>query len=184
MLLPEGQYEAEAIDLTLGYTSTGKEQFVVTFKVLGPENRMLKTLSSYRVFEGNSPETTQKMRDMRMKELDTLKFDWTNLGLPSKPERVLITVEHEPDMKDPSVIRDRVQWINSTTRGAQQKKPMTEAERLAFAARMKVYANPSGGTPGDAKEPSVALATSEPEPWESDGAWEADQDASGTGATK
>lgn len=171
-LLPEGQYPAEALEIQFGHTSTGKEQYVGSFKILGEAGRTLRVLQTFRVFEGNTPEKTENARTKRMEELHAIGFDWNTMSLPEKPRSVVVVIQHEPDQHDPSLLRERIQWINAENRGITQKAPMGEGERLAFAARMRPYAA-SVAPQGDAKEPvaGTALATKEPEPWEKDEAW-------------
>jgi hypothetical protein len=168
-MLPEGQYEAECVSVEFGRTSTNKEQAGLQFKIF-EGTRVVQMLGSYRVFEGNSPESTEKIRAMRLSEFDAIKFDWNKMSLPEKPVRVFVTVTHENDLE--GVQRAKIAFINAQDRKLGMKEPMGEGEKLAFQARMRGYAAAAQATRGDAAEPApgAVVKSSEPEPWDDAGA--------------
>lgn len=163
-MLPEGQYEAECVSCEFGKTSTNKEQAGLQFKIF-EGTRVLRMLGSYRMFEGNTPESSEKMRKMRLEEFAAIGWDWNKMALPEKPVRVFVTVTHEADLQN--VMRERIAFINSQNRALGMKDKMGEGEKLAFQARMRGYAAAAQAQAGDAAEPAgSALVPSEPEPWD------------------
>lgn len=167
--LLEGQFLGDALDIEFGKTSTGKDQCVISFKVLDLDGKSVKMLQTYRVFEGDSEETTEKMRSMRMTELEAIGFSWDTMKLPATPKRVGLVINIEPDLQN--VDRERIAFINDLSR-ARMKQVMGEGEKLAFQARMRGYAagrpQPATSQAGDAAEPagSALAASGAPEPWE------------------
>lgn len=162
MAIENGEYRARALSCELCVTSTDKEQIAILFEVfpLDAESKsVLGTISSYRLFEGNSEETTEKMRAKRLEELNLIGFSLETGELVKDAPFVRITVGEEEDQE--GNLRKRVEWINSLDRSLSVKNVMGETQKASFLARMQAYAKTKGVAVVGADEPAGVK-----EPWD------------------
>jgi hypothetical protein len=125
--IPPGEYFARCTKADLGFTSTGKEQAVLTF-------RLRDTDADLRWFGYFS----DKAIEICLKAIRTAGFTDTDLGkLPdwvpgdAAPD-VVLSVGHELYEGKTQV---KVNWVNSAH--AQLKNAMTPEQRAAFGKKMK-----------------------------------------------
>lgn len=165
MAIENGEHRARALSAELCNTSNDKEQIAILFEVFPLDldaKNVLGTISSYRMFEGNSEETTEKMRNKRLEELALIGFSLETGSLVKDPPFVRITVGEEEDQDGKP--RKRVEWINSLERSLNVKNVMGETAKASFLARMRAYAQ-SKGVPvvsGDTAPDQGGVA----EPWD------------------
>ena len=139
-LLPPGDYRAVAVDGVLGETSTGKEQIVVTFEIVQPEEYAGRRINWYGYFtEKPADRTLESLRYCGWTGNDLSVFEFSSQVNPHSQgfgsQEVFIVVEHEPDQQ--GVMRARVRWVNATTGGSGVKQKLDAGKAKALAARMK-----------------------------------------------
>lgn len=135
-LIPPGVYPAVCIGADLGFTSGGKEQVALTFRLLDTPGFTGRQMTYYGTFtDGGQKHTIKALRTCgwRGEDLSDLSSAlWDRSGL-----EVELVVEHD---EYNGKLRDRVRWVNPPGGGASGpvlKQPMTDAQRKAFAARMR-----------------------------------------------
>lgn len=130
-MLKPGRYLARANSATLGKTSKGTEQVVVSFNVLAPESCSGERISWYGYF-------SEKTVDRTLEALEHCGWDGSSLsdlsGITTRD--VEIVVEHEQDPEDADLIRARVRWVNAPG-GASVKEKLSEAEAMILEERIK-----------------------------------------------
>jgi hypothetical protein len=131
-ILPQGKYQAQAVEAALGETDTGKEQVAVRFKLLDPIEGCQDSITWYGYFTDKTLETTFKaLRTAGWKGQDL--SDLSDLESQSTPEVVLV-VEHEADQQNQ--VRAKVRWVNGTG-GMALKKALEPDKAKVFAAKMR-----------------------------------------------
>lgn len=131
-LIPEGKYRARVKTADFGFTSGGTEQVQVIFDLLDPDYDG-RTVPWWGYFSEKTAERTmQSLRYCGWKGDDV-----TNLDGISDNE-VEIEVEHNTYNGKTNA---RVAWVNRVGGGGiSVKSPMADAQRKAFAQRMKALA--------------------------------------------
>jgi hypothetical protein len=166
MAIENGECRARALSVELCTTKNDKEQIAILFECypLDLESKqVLGTITSYRLFEGNSEETTEKMRKQRLGELALIGFSLDTGTLVDEPPFVRLTIDEEEDQE--GTLRKRVNWINALERTLNVKNVMGENQKASFLARMKAYAA-STGAPVASGSAAGAEAASVAEPWD------------------
>jgi hypothetical protein len=163
-----GEHRARAISAELCKSKNDKDQLAIMFEVysLDPDSKqVLGTLTSYRIFEGNSEETTQKILKNRLAECALIGFSLETGSLVDDPPFVRITVGEEEDLD--GELRKKVEWINSLERSLNVKNVMGESQRVSFLARMRAYAASTGAPQASAGTDDSAGSVAEP--WDEKG---------------
>lgn len=123
-----GKFKGRAIAGELGMASTGNEQVQVQFKILeGPDEG--KDITWWGYF-------TEKTADRTLSSLALTGWDGEDVsvlnGLGTKDVLLVIEDDHYNGEK-----KQRVQWINALTRPMKPKNEMSQADKSAFAAKMR-----------------------------------------------
>jgi hypothetical protein len=166
MSIDNGECRARALSVELCTTKNDKEQIAILFECYpldSDSKTVLGTITSYRLFEGNSEDTTEKMRKKRLEELALIGFSLDTGTLVNEPPFVRLTIGEEEDQE--GTLRKRVEWINSLERTLSVKNVMGEGQKASFLARMKAYAS-STGAPVAAGSADSAEAAGVAEPWD------------------
>lgn len=129
--IPQGKYRARAKNADFGFTLNGKEQVLVTFDLLDPDYDG-ETISWFGYFTDKTQERTMQA----LRYCGWQGDDVTNLDGISDQE-VELVIEHETYE---GKTRAKVKWVNRLGGGVTMKAPMAEAQRKAFAAKMKALA--------------------------------------------
>lgn len=153
-LIPKGRYRARAIpgSAQLGYTSKGTEQIVVEFELLD-EQWAGRTMTWYGFFSEKTQERTIESLRIAGWSADDLT-DMTGLGM----SEVSLAVDHE---EYKGKMHASIAFVNKP---GGLKSPMSDAQRKAFAARMKGAAvasrvNGANGAPvAPARAPAAPAA--------------------------
>lgn len=128
-MLTPGTYRARAIDGDFGLSSKNTEQIAVRFQVTDGPNEGA-TLTWYGFF--NTPENAKRAMES-LRRCGWRTDDVTDLaGLGEKEVEVVVEEEEYQGKK-----RLKVRWINDLGGGPTLSRPMDDAHRRAFAARMK-----------------------------------------------
>lgn len=124
-----GTYRARAVEWDLGFTSTGKEQVMIRFEVFH-DDEPSDHINYYGFFtEKTAKRTMETLRLLGWEGDDPTKLE----GLDANEVDLVIEPE-EYEGKWTS----KVKWVNRPGGGGlKNEKPMDEAARRAFAARMK-----------------------------------------------
>ncbi len=137
--MQRGTYRAKATNAQLAFTDGGKEQVAVEFEITSPGQCFGEMITWYGYF-------TDKTTERTIKGLRTCGWqgsDLSDLRGVSDNEVSIVIDEEEYQGKS----RFKVQWVNALGGGG-PKKPMTDTEARAFAARMKgAVLNASQGQP-------------------------------------
>jgi hypothetical protein len=162
MAIEIGECRARALSCELCTTKSDKEQIAIMFECYPLDmtsKQVIGTITSYRIFEGNSDETTKTLRERRLQELALIGFSLDTGELVKDPPFVRITIGEEEDQE--GEVRKRVEWINALERTLNVKNAMGEGQKQSFLARMKAYAA-STGAPVVAGEAAVEGKVAEP----------------------
>jgi hypothetical protein len=162
MSVEVGEYRARALSCELCTTKSDKEQIAILFELYPLDltsKQVLGTITSWRIFEGNSDETTKTLRERRLQELALIGFSLDTGELVKEPPFVRVTIGEEEDQE--GELRKRVEWINALERTLNVKNAMGDGQKLAFLARMKAYAAATGA-PTVAGEPATEGKVAEP----------------------
>lgn len=125
--LPDGRYKARALDMQLGLTAANKEQVGVEFEITDPDHAGIR-LTWYGYFTDKTAERTlQSLRFCGWKSDDLTD----STGISDNEVELVIEAEEYNGQKRP-----KIQWVNKLG-GIGMKSPMNEAQRKAFAQRMK-----------------------------------------------
>lgn len=166
-MVPEATYPAIVDSYQWGKTNAGKQQIVVTFKIIGEECRGQR-IPWFGVFTDNTWKRV----------LESLRYcgwkgdDLNNLG--NLDQEVEIQVEHsEWDGKTNA----RVSWVNQPGGGTiKLNNPMDDSEVAKFAAKMKKRAAKVGEVDGAKHSGSNGAPTSSaPASSGSDGSGDGDE---------
>jgi hypothetical protein len=127
-MINEGKYKARATDAKLGVAQTGNDTVAVAFELLDHPG---EHITWYGYF-------TEKTVDRTMESLRYCGWQGDDVsdltGISSN--EVEIVIEHEEDREGKT--RARVKWVNRAgSSKAQLKNEMNDAQKKAFAARMK-----------------------------------------------
>lgn len=138
MTITPGRHRARAIKAELGFTSTGKEQIAITFDLLDlPGQR----ITFYGLFiteilgKAKRSQCDQTMESMR-------NCGWSNDDV-TDPQGITdneVELVIDSETGDDGVTRMRVKWVNSPNSGSALKTVMPDAQKGAFAAKMKAAA--------------------------------------------
>jgi hypothetical protein len=127
-MIEPGKYRARATDAKLGVAQTGSDTVAVAFELLDQPGQHI---TWYGYF-------TEKTVDRTMESLRYCGWEGDDVSDLSgiDANEVEIVVEHEDDKEGKP--RARVKWINRAgSSKAQLKTEMNDAQKKAFAARMK-----------------------------------------------
>lgn len=129
--IPVGKFRARAQRGEFGYTEKGNEQVMVIFELTDPELAG-ETVPWWGYFtERTAERTMQSLRFCGWKGDDVTTLD----GLTDN--EVEVEIEHNTYKGKTNA---RVAWVNRVGGGLQLKTPMAEAQRKAFAQKMKALA--------------------------------------------
>lgn len=123
---------ARGIEAQLGVSGTGTEQVAVLFELTEGPNKGQR-ITWFGFF-------TEKTQDRTLESLEHCGWSGETLQDLSGISRneVELEIDHEPDFKDPTKTRARVQWVNKPGgRSLAVKQAMTETEVASFDRRMK-----------------------------------------------
>lgn len=164
MAIENGECRGRALSAELCTTKKGdKEQIAIMFECYPLDldsKTVLGTIISYRLFEGNSNETTEKMRKKRLEELALIGFSLDTGSLVDDPPFVRLTIGEEED--EEGQLRKRVEWINALERTLNVKNVMGESQKASFLARMKAYAASTGAPVAGSGTPAESDSVAEP----------------------
>lgn len=125
-----GTYRAIAVQWEMGETSTGKEQIAIRFKILGDEDGRHITYFGFFT-EKTAKRTMESMRICGWQNDDFVDV----IGLDSNEVELVIAPEEYN-----GTWTSKVKWVNRPGGGLKLEKPMDDAAKRAFSARMKSLA--------------------------------------------
>lgn len=164
-MISEGKVKARAVEADLGTTNNGKEQIAVCFRILeGPDDGQHITWYGY-FSDAAQQRTLESMRHCGWEGDDIAAINPQNMcGLDAN--EVQLVIEHDTYNGKTAA---KVQWVNKTgAGGVALNSRMDDAQRRAFAARMKGAAIASrkaaGGNGNGAKAAAPAKPRTAPGP--------------------
>ena len=126
-MMQPGRYKARAFDAELTQTRTGKEQIAVHFRISeGAHQGEMIAWYGYTNTPASAKRTFEALRACGWAGQDLSNLE----GLDSQEVELVLAQEEYEGRR-----RIQVRWVNSLARRG--GRPMTEAEKKAFAARMK-----------------------------------------------
>lgn len=134
-MIPEATYPARAVEYELGISDNGTEQIGVSFRIAKGEYEG-STLTWYGFF--NTPDNAQRaiksLRACGWKGDDVTKLD----GITDNEVSIVVEVDEYQGK-----LQNKVAWVNGA--GVAMKNVMNDAQKRAFAVRMKSLATASRG---------------------------------------
>jgi hypothetical protein len=128
MIYATGKFRAQALEGSLGYSTTGKEEIAVQFLILeGPDEGKRITWWGY---------LSDAAADRTLESLLHTGWDGEDVsvltGLGSKDATIVIQEDTYKGVK-----RTKVAWVNQLSRGPTNDKAMDDSQRTSFAERMR-----------------------------------------------
>jgi hypothetical protein len=126
MSIQPGIYDAKAVDIDMGYTSTGKPQYAVAFELVDTG----ETITWY----GFMTEKTAKLTLESLRHCGWMGNDPGSISAEDLTSIVSLVIEEE-EYEDN--VYPRVRWVNRKGGVARLRDKMDDAQRTAFGAEFK-----------------------------------------------